>query len=429
MTKSVDKPTLSEFTTRKDIKIAHLRVPWTNEFAIQPMFRAAFNVENKNTEGLTHLMEHMIGKTTVNYPKPKEHKILLEKDAIYRNAYTWRHFVGTTLQGADDFLEKGMKSAAEELINTTMNEHQLEVEKRAVIQEIKNKDTPEERLGRIKDYELFGTDYSYRPVGNIDIVEKLTLQQVQDLFNRVICKNNMALLVGSNRKNKELERLIDKHFGKLKAGKQIKLRNAKTRTKKPHKTKFVEQRDKNTVKIHMIMPIPIKLNKKDLYEVVLLRNFLNRSDTLIKRLRDEEKLVYSCNAATRLREDPQFCEIVTECEAHNVEKVISHTKMEVDATLGKLTDEAIEKEKRYIAIKSKFDSKMIDDLKDVRKDLVVLDSLKNPFEIYKNWEKIKPEGVRRAYKKYINTDNVYIAKLVPMKSKAKLHAKIRPPAT
>jgi len=132
-----------------------------NSVTIEILSKAGSIYETKDTNGISHFLEHMFFKWWNKYPTPKSVAAAVDAFGGEFNAYTGDEYAGYYVKAAPQFLTQALDVLGDMMINPQFPLEELEREKWVVIQEIKMYEDNPQRLVFDKWQEYFYGDNSY----------------------------------------------------------------------------------------------------------------------------------------------------------------------------------------------------------------------------------------------------------------------------
>ncbi|MGD9160256.1 MAG: pitrilysin family protein [Desulfobacteraceae bacterium] len=172
--------------------------------------------ENKNNNGVSHFIEHMIFKGT-----PSRDTLLIAKelDAIggLSNAFTGKEY--TCFHSK--VLEKDFLVLAEILsdifLNSTFDPEDIEREKQVVFQEINMvEDSPEEQVHELFNVQFFKQHPLGKPVlGTSETVSAITRDSILEHMKKYYSPDRIIIAAAGNIEHNEVVKTFEKQFGIL----------------------------------------------------------------------------------------------------------------------------------------------------------------------------------------------------------------------
>jgi zinc protease len=183
--------------------------------------------EREGRTGFAHLFEHLLFLESENLGKGGLDKLSARIGGSGANGSTSRDRTDYYQTVPSDALEKMLWAEADKLgyfINT-VSEEVLAKEKQVVKNE-KRQSVDNQPYGHTQyviDRNLYPPDHPYhwQVIGSLEDLQKATLADVKEFFNRWYVTNNVTLSVAGDFDAAQAKEWIDKYFGEIKAGPDI----------------------------------------------------------------------------------------------------------------------------------------------------------------------------------------------------------------
>ena len=171
--------------------------------------------ENPEINGISHFLEHMMFRGSQKYPDSVALAAALESFGGETNAMTSVESTVFWLRGSNKRLLPAIETFAEFILHPTFKD--LETERSIILQELHNDYNEDDML---IDSESLGMDafFDEHPlglpiIGRREVIEKLSVEQLERRRGEVFRPTNCALSVISDKPLAEVAALIEKHFG------------------------------------------------------------------------------------------------------------------------------------------------------------------------------------------------------------------------
>lgn len=181
--------------------------------------RAGSHTESPGTNGISHLLEHLLfdGTTTRTGTEIKA-----EVPALggYFNAYTRKDYVAFEIVMPAELLTAGLEIQADQLLNSTIPQSELEREKKVVCEEIAQSlrdpsSAAEEAAMRI----LFGnTGYGLPVLGNYQTVMDMPRDRIVGFYRTRYTPNNMTAVIVGDLDPYEVIETLRRLYGSVPSG-------------------------------------------------------------------------------------------------------------------------------------------------------------------------------------------------------------------
>tara|TARA_Y100001970_G_scaffold294331_1_gene450699 strand:+ start:1538 stop:2797 length:1260 start_codon:yes stop_codon:yes gene_type:complete len=246
--------------------------------------------ENKNNNGVSHLLEHMAFKGT---KKRSARAIAEEIEAVggHLNAYTSREHTAYYAKVMSGDLSLALDMLSDILINSTFEEAELERERSVILQEIAQaQDTPDDQVFDFFQEVAYPDQALGRCIlGQSDQVESYTRRDLMSYMDEKYSPHRMVISAAGCVEHERLVDLAHNKFGDLKKGAD------KNRDRAKYKGgEKIIQRDLEQV--HFIFGFDgLAFNDKGFYSLQALSTLLGggMSSRLFQEVREKRGLAYS----------------------------------------------------------------------------------------------------------------------------------------
>ena len=177
---------------------------------------AGSRYETKNTNGISHFLEHMFFKGT--HKRPSAMDISHDLDAIGAdyNAFTGKESTAYHIKSASQHLPLLLDMLSDMLWNSKFDLAEIEKERGVIIEEINlYQDTPARRVAEIYEQVLWGDQpLGWDIGGEKDVIRKVTRDDFADYVKARYVPSNVVLAIAGHYDRKQVGELIAKYFGK-----------------------------------------------------------------------------------------------------------------------------------------------------------------------------------------------------------------------
>jgi zinc protease len=253
--------------------------------------KAGAMTESKETNGLTHLWEHMFFKGNAVIPNQEEYNRRIRQLGIVYNGDTSAEKVRYYFTMPSAFLEEGMKFMYDAIATPKLEQKELERERRVVQDEYdRNAAQPGFDAERLTRYIMYGDkQYLRDPLGERPIIEKASRKQLLKIKDEVFVPANSALMVAGNVDSARVGELAKKYFTKWKNPKEWRRPSAAGFPALTSSTSFVITRpnvQNAQIKITFNGPT-VRQDVKDTFSAdVMLTMLANRTGKFYKKFID-----------------------------------------------------------------------------------------------------------------------------------------------
>ncbi len=210
-------PGIKVFSLHNGVKVLLLKVKENPVIACTVVVKTGLKYENKKTNGISHLLEHLMFNGT---EKRTQDELYRDFDTIscYNNASTSDHYTAYYIVSPEENFKEALEILSDMLFHSTIPDDKFEKEKGIVVEEIrKDRVSPvfyEEMAFRRVVFA--GTPYAMKVIGTEKSVNSLKRKDVIEYYKRYYSPENMVILVAGDYEEKELTRWLEHYFGSVK---------------------------------------------------------------------------------------------------------------------------------------------------------------------------------------------------------------------
>ena len=271
------------------------RIPWVRSVSAGIWIRQGSAHETGTDLGGSHLLEHMVFKGTQRR-SPKEIALALERRGGDLDAYTTREHTSYQARVLDEDLPMAMDVLADMVLNPRLDQHDLDLEREVVLEEIAGvEDTPDDLVFELHGEAMWaGHPYGHSILGTRETVAGFDADALRNIHARAYRRPNMVLgAVG----NLEHEAFVDLVSGLLEG---LPNGNSNAPVRRPvaaEAAAHVVERD--TAQTHIVYGAPTFGHADPRrYALVMLSSAFGggMSSRLFQRVREELGLAYAVYA-------------------------------------------------------------------------------------------------------------------------------------
>lgn len=193
-------------------------IEWVKSTTIEVLVKAWSIYETKETNGLSHFLEHMFFKWWKKYPTPKAVAQALDTLGASYNAFTWNEYAGYYVKVAEQFVETALEVLADMLVDSQFPIDEIESEKWVIVQEIKMyEDMPAQLVSDKRSSWYYGDNpYGWSILWPEENVKGFTQADFLKHKQALYAKDNLVVAVGWSLANKDtIVKRIEELFGGL----------------------------------------------------------------------------------------------------------------------------------------------------------------------------------------------------------------------
>ncbi len=299
------------------IKVVTEELSYLRTVSFGVWIRVGSAKENKENNGISHMIEHMLFKGTKS-KSVKEIADIIASIGDDVNAFTSKEqtcYYGTTIS---ESLPTLVDLIADMLCNSLLSEEDLRKEKRVIFEEIDMyEDSADDMVHEILQKNVFKDHpLGYIISGTKKNVRSFTRMQLIDFMEKHYVAENIVISVAGNFAEKELMEQLERCFGGIRGTNPKALDSLRLLKKKkeelllaPYESKYQKkheeapryhtcfcQRHKDNEQLHINLAFPsIPLGSDESVVFAVVNSMLGGSNNsrLFQRIREELSLVYS----------------------------------------------------------------------------------------------------------------------------------------
>jgi len=424
LVKSAEEGNVHEAVLSNGLKIIAVKDPNAPLAVFQIWYDAGSINEQVGTTGLSHLLEHMMFKGTEKYGSKAFSKIIKRAGGI-DNAGTSKDFAYYYQKLAPDRLHLSIELEADRMRNLIMDPDETLSERDVVMEErrMRYEDDPQNLVYE----EVVATAFKNHPyrwpvVGWMEDLKTITRDDLWKYYRSRYVPNNAFIVVAGNIDVDEVMSKIQKEFGPIPRGPEIRKLTTLEPEQKGEKRIFVKK-EAELPYIISAYKAPNILSE-DSYALEVLTMVLDggKSARIYKSLIDEKRIALSAGAgyASTYRYPFLFYFSATALPGKTIEEVETALYEELDKIKQEPpTESEIQKAKNQI------EADFIMSQDSIFYQAMVLAQ----FELIGDWRlkdaylkgirKVTPEDVQRVAQKYLVADQRTVGILIPIKNSSK----------
>lgn len=188
------------FELPNGLTVAVVRDPTTPVFSYQTWYRVGSADEQPGRQGLAHLFEHMMFRTTSTHPMGEFERIVNKNGGTGTNAFTSHDETVYLLTFPSDKLDLAATLESDRMSNLVIEPEMFETEKGAVITE---KHRGLDEPGRVlweETYKQAFTAHSYRysTIGEFESIRSFSVAEAREFYSRYYAPNNALVVVAGD---------------------------------------------------------------------------------------------------------------------------------------------------------------------------------------------------------------------------------------
>lgn len=162
-------------------------------------FRGGLEVDLPGLEGSSFLLSRLLLEGSENIKRTQLH-VELEKFGAMTSPWAECNAIGLTLSCFAGDEERILPLLRESLLNPSFPEERFNIVKEKVIKNIEliDESVVDKNFDQFRSLLFQNTPYAYPLFGTKESIQKITLDDIKSLYNKIICANNSVLAVTGN---------------------------------------------------------------------------------------------------------------------------------------------------------------------------------------------------------------------------------------
>lgn len=195
------------------IRIVTEKIPSVRSISIGIWFNTGSRDETKDINGLSHFIEHLMFKGTINR-RAFEIAASLESVGGHLNAFTGKEFTCYYTHSLDEHLDNAIDVLADILNNSVFNEKEMEKEKQVILEELNTlEETPEELIHELFYLDLFPNNpLGYSIIGERKNIKRFQRKHVLEFVSDHYTCERMIVAAAGNLDHEKIVKLIEEKF-------------------------------------------------------------------------------------------------------------------------------------------------------------------------------------------------------------------------
>jgi len=381
---------------------------------VEMIVKTGAEYETVETQGISHVLEHMCFKGTEKRPGPQTISREIDNIGGVYNAYTDNEVTGYWVKVDKKYLNTALDIISDMYLHPLFPDEELVKEKGVIIEEIHMyEDNPMDHVNDVFTGLMYGKNNpgGWSIAGTVESVNAVTRDKLVAYAKKQYTAPNSLLVISGNFDEKKTLANLEKYFGSA----SIKAAKAKNKVKKVLQTKAqaeLELKDSN--QCHLILGFPsVNCFSQKKYALQVLLTILNggMSARLFKVIREELGAAYYISAENASYLDYGFFFINTGLNLKKVglglKGIVSQLK---EMTIGKITEEEFNNAKTNIRGRLALSLDSVYNYATwITKDVIIDKPYESPEEYLAKIDKITLKDVSRLAKEIFKPEQLNLA--------------------
>ena len=387
------------------------------------LFKVGSRYENKNINGISHYIEHLMFKGTAKRPNTLSISKELDAFGAEYNAFTGKDYTGYYIKINSEKKEQAMDVLSDMIHNSKFDAKEINRERNVIIEEIHMyRDNPLMHIEDLVEEEMFrGDPLGWSIAGDEASMAKITRENIADFFGKHYVPQNTVIILSGDLSDGDPVKLAEKYFNQNKA------KDAATSFKKFggqfKQTIKVEYKDTGQYQLAIAFP-GLRYRDPDMPACNLLANILGgtMSSRLFIKIRERKGLAYLVRAELSPYQDTGAFVIRAGLNKGNLNLAIKTILAELKDIKTKGVSE-----KELSRAKENIKGHMIlgmEDSSDVAnwygKQEILTNDIWTLDEHIAKMERVKAEDIKRLANKIFDLKRVSVACIGPMKDEEQI---------
>jgi len=293
-------PRLKKRTLDNGLRIVMERDEYAQKSSFYVGIRVGSVDEDDNVSGISHFIEHLLFKSN-KYRSAWEINRDMEYNGIDWDAYTTTSFTVVSETAIPSKISKAIDIAYQMIENNDYDSSEFENERNVVLSEINMyKNDFKQLMSDLSTQALFKDTPLEKPTeGRVEVISRVTKNEVEDFKSRFYVPNNMAIIITGNFNEERVMKKIERTFGKMKPKKveHPNLFKIPIENKTDIQIRKIDNLKNGYLGISLKVP-GFARDYKDAISLYLLEYILagGFSSRLYQKLREERGIGYEINA-------------------------------------------------------------------------------------------------------------------------------------
>jgi len=378
--------------------------------------------ETKETNGISHFLEHLYFKGTKKRPSTKALVETLDKVGGIYNAFTGEEYTGYYAKVAVPHLDLALEWVSDVYLNSLLPKKELEKERGVIVEEINMfLDTPMVYIGELWKKLLYGNQPAgWEIAGTKENVAKMTREQILNYMKSQYVASNTIICVAGKVSFLEAVNKTKKYFSGIKITKPASKVPVVERQNKPQTLLLT----KNTDQTHLALGVrAFNVFHPQRYALELLETILGgmMSSRLFVEIRDKLGIAYYIKTDADL--DPDTGYLVTQVGVDNKKAdkaILTILKEYKKISRQKISKTELKKAKDFIKGKTTLLLESSDARASFYAGQELLEKqILTPEEVFKKIDKVSINDILKVARGIFQPQKLNLALIGPFKDKTK----------
>ncbi|NJD03294.1 MAG: insulinase family protein [Ruminiclostridium sp.] len=408
-------------TLSNGVRIVYEKIPYVRSVSIGIWVKTGSRNENKQNNGVSHFIEHMLFKGTEKR-NAKDIAESIDNIGGQLNAFTGKECTCFYAKTLDSHIDLVLDVLSEMFFNSLFSKKNITVEKRVVLEEIgMYEDSPEELVHDMLSETVWeGNPIGHSILGTQKSLKSFDIAMIKDYMSENYTPQNTVISVAGNFEEAYLMELLKKYFEGWSSP-----NDRQAAFQEVIFNRGITTREKDTEQVHFCMGFNgIAHGNDKLYSLLAVNNIFGggMSSRLFQNIREKKGLVYSIYSYPSAYKDAGLYTIYAGMNPDNINIVIELVTNEIKALIKRgIKSSDLEKSKEqlkgnYILGLESTSSRM----NSIGKSELMLGSIETPEEVLSKINGITMESIDEVIEQTFDMANIGISVVGVIKPDFKL---------
>ena len=376
------------------------------------MVEAGSKYETKEINGLSHFLEHMCFKGTLNRPRSIDITHELDSIGAEYNAFTGQEYTGYYAKAHPKHFTKILDVVSDVYLNPLLEEKEIEKEKGVVIEEINMyEDNHPRKVRQHFEALLYGDQPAgWTITGSKENVQLLKRDQISEYRHKHYVSQATAVIISGSVDVSAAFKAVAKKF----AGMETKSKGEKRKVKEIQKEPALVLTEKETEQTHILIGVrAYDVNDPRCYALLVLDAVLGggMSSRLWQKIREEMGVAYYTYSFADFLTDHGYFAVGVGADNNRVLEVVETIIKELKRfKTEKISDAELQKAKDYTIGKMYLNLESSDEIAEFYGEQEIIEhELKKPAEVARRIKEVTAEDIQKVAKDILKTSKLNLA--------------------
>ncbi|MFW5884719.1 MAG: M16 family metallopeptidase [Patescibacteria group bacterium] len=338
-------------TLKNGARVVLIPMKDTQTVTVQVLVEAGSKYENKQNNGISHFLEHMMFKGTQKRPNAQIISEELDSVGGTYNAFTGKEQTGYWVKVPKKHTDMALDVVSDMYLNSLLKQEEIDKERGVILQEKSMyQDTPMRYVWDVFEELLYGDQPAgWDIVGSEENIKKLNRQDFVSYLKNFYIPQSTVVVIAGNFNEQSILSKVEEYFNKQEGGES---KEKKKKTVEKQTAPGLKIHYKETDQTHLLLGVrAANMFDPDRYAAVLLGTILGggMSSRMFSEIREKRGLTYYIQCAADQATDTGYLFTGAGVEHKNLIPAVELILKELKKTAQELIPEKeIIKAKEYI---------------------------------------------------------------------------------